>query len=55
VVALTARTLEPDPNYVGSLRETCDGIVAAGGQAVAVQADLSKSEDRERMWVEVTK
>jgi NAD(P)-dependent dehydrogenase (short-subunit alcohol dehydrogenase family) len=52
-VALTARTLEPDEKYVGSLRETLDGIEAAGGQAVAVQADASKSEDRERLMAEV--
>ena len=55
VVAITARTLDPDPKYVGSLRETCDGIIAAGGEAIAVQADLSNAEDRERMWAEVTK
>jgi NAD(P)-dependent dehydrogenase (short-subunit alcohol dehydrogenase family) len=53
-VALTARTLEPDPKYVGSLRETRDGIEAAGGKAIAVQADLSQSEDRERLMAEVT-
>jgi citronellol/citronellal dehydrogenase len=52
-VALTARTLEPDPKYVGSLRETVEGIVAAGGAAVAVQADLSLVEDRERLFAEV--
>lgn len=48
-VALAARTMEPDPKYVGSLRETCEGIIAAGGRAVAVQADLSAAEDRERL------
>jgi NAD(P)-dependent dehydrogenase (short-subunit alcohol dehydrogenase family) len=53
-VALTARTLEPDPKYVGSLRETRDGIEAAGGKAIAIQADLSQSEDRERLMTEVT-
>jgi citronellol/citronellal dehydrogenase len=53
-VALTARTLEPDPKYTGSLRETRDGIEAAGGKAVAIQADLSSSEDRERLMTEVT-
>jgi NAD(P)-dependent dehydrogenase (short-subunit alcohol dehydrogenase family) len=52
-VAITARTLEPDPKYVGSLRETCEEIAASGGRAIAVQADLSKSEDRERMIAEV--
>lgn len=53
-VAMTARTLDPDPKYVGSLRETCEGILAAGGKAVAIQADLSKAEDRERLMAEVT-
>src|SRR5206468_10824319 len=52
-VALTARTVEPDPKYVGSLRETCADIEAAGGRAVAVQADLSQAEERDRMFAEV--
>jgi citronellol/citronellal dehydrogenase len=52
-VALTARTMEPDPKYVGSLQETLDGILAAGGKAIAVQADVSQSEERERMMTEV--
>jgi NAD(P)-dependent dehydrogenase (short-subunit alcohol dehydrogenase family) len=53
-VALTARTLDPDPKYAGSLRETNEGIAAAGGKAIAVQADLSKPEDRERLMAEVS-
>lgn len=52
-VAIIARTMEPDPKYVGSLRETCEEISAAGGKAIAVQADLSISEDRERLFGEV--
>jgi citronellol/citronellal dehydrogenase len=52
-VAITARTLEPDDKYVGSLRETCDEITTAGGRAVAVQADLSQSDERERLVGEV--
>ena len=52
-VAVTARTLEPDPKYTGSLQETCEAITAAGGRAVAVQADLSQTEERERMFAEV--
>ena len=52
-VAITARTMDPDPKYQGSLRETCAEIVAAGGNAIAVQADLSSSEDRERLFAEV--
>ena len=52
-VAITARTMDPDDKYVGSLRETCDEIMAAGGQAFAVQADLAQSEERERLVAEV--
>lgn len=52
-VALTARTLEPDPKYQGSLRETRDEIRSGGGSAIAIQADLSKTEDRERLFAEV--
>lgn len=52
-VALTARTLEPDPKYQGSLQETLAEITAAGGSAVAVPADLSKTEERERLFAEV--
>ena len=33
-VALTARTMDPDPKYQGSLSQTLDEIVAAGGKAV---------------------
>jgi citronellol/citronellal dehydrogenase len=54
MVAITARTLDPDPKYDGSLRETCEEIRAAGGNAAAIQADLSSAEDRERLWAEVT-
>jgi NAD(P)-dependent dehydrogenase (short-subunit alcohol dehydrogenase family) len=53
-VALTARTLDPDPKYAGSLSETLAGITAGGGKAVAVQADLSRPDDRERLMAEVT-
>jgi NAD(P)-dependent dehydrogenase (short-subunit alcohol dehydrogenase family) len=52
-VALTARTLEPDPKYQGSLRETVQQIIDDGGAAVAVQADLSKADDRDRLFAEV--
>jgi citronellol/citronellal dehydrogenase len=52
-VALTARTLEPDDKYSGSLAETLQEIRASGGSAVAVQADLSSHDDRERMFAEV--
>ncbi|OBK78976.1 SDR family NAD(P)-dependent oxidoreductase [Mycobacterium sp. 1164985.4] len=52
-VALTARTLEPDPKYQGSLRQTLEEIETAGGSAIAVAADLSDSEQRARMFGEV--
>lgn len=52
-VALTARTLDPDPKYQGSLRETLEEIESAGGTAIAVAADLSQSDDRERLFAEV--
>ncbi|OBI80140.1 SDR family NAD(P)-dependent oxidoreductase [Mycobacterium asiaticum] len=52
-VALTARTLAPDPKYQGSLQETLDEIRGGGGSAIAVQADLSKTEDRERLFAAV--
>jgi len=53
MVALTARTKAPDPKYQGSLDETLTEITQAGGAAVAVQADLSKVEERERLFAEV--
>ena len=52
-VALTARTMEPDSKYQGSLRETLQQITDAGGSAIAVAADLTSSEDRERLFAEV--
>lgn len=52
-VALTARTLEPDPKYQGSLRQTLEEIEAVGGSAIAVAADLSDSEQRGRLFAEV--
>src|ERR1700743_2027648 len=52
-VALTARTMDPDPKYQGSLNQTRDDIVAARGKAVAIQADLSEAEERERLFAEI--
>jgi NAD(P)-dependent dehydrogenase (short-subunit alcohol dehydrogenase family) len=52
-VAITARTLDPDPKYQGSLHETHAEITEAGGTAEAIQADLSQLDDRERMMGEV--
>jgi citronellol/citronellal dehydrogenase len=52
-VALTARTMEPDPKYQGSLRQTLEEIEGADGKAIAVAADLSKAAERERLFAEV--
>jgi NAD(P)-dependent dehydrogenase (short-subunit alcohol dehydrogenase family) len=52
-VALTARTMNPDPKYQGSLSETAAEIEAAGGRAIAAAADLSNADDRERLFGEV--
>jgi NAD(P)-dependent dehydrogenase (short-subunit alcohol dehydrogenase family) len=51
-VVLTARTMDPDPRYRGSLRETRDRIVAAGGRAIAVPADLSQPDEREQLFAD---
>jgi NAD(P)-dependent dehydrogenase (short-subunit alcohol dehydrogenase family) len=49
-VAISARTVEPGTNrFAGTLPETIDQITAIGGEAVAIQADLSVPEDRERL------
>jgi NAD(P)-dependent dehydrogenase (short-subunit alcohol dehydrogenase family) len=45
-VACSARTIDPTDKYEGSLRETVDRIVDAGGQALAVRADLNVPADR---------
>jgi citronellol/citronellal dehydrogenase len=51
-VAVSARTLEPDPRYEGSLAETAEAIASAGGEAIAVRCDLSKGEDRRHLIAE---
>lgn len=51
-VALSARTLEPVERMAGSLRETAAEISAQGGEAIAVQCDLSNQDDRHRMVTE---
>jgi NAD(P)-dependent dehydrogenase (short-subunit alcohol dehydrogenase family) len=48
-VAVTARTLRPGSGaYAGSLEETVDAIVAEGGEAVPVVADLAEVEGDRR-------
>ncbi len=52
-VAVTARTVEPGSNPMeGSLTETVAKIADAGGQVVAIAADLSRPEERERLVLE---
>ena len=53
-VAISARTVEPDPRYAGSLQETAERIRGAGGEALPVRADLSQPEDRAGLVAEVT-
>jgi citronellol/citronellal dehydrogenase len=49
LVAVSARTLVEDPKQPGWLADTVRTIEETGGRAVAVQADLSKPEDRARL------
>ena len=52
-VAVTARTVEPGDNPMeGSLTETVAKIADAGGQVVAIAADLSRPEERARLVLE---
>src|SRR5579859_3539606 len=53
MVGITARTMDPDPKYQGSLSQTRDEIAAAGGSVIAIQADLSQSGERERLFAEL--
>ena len=48
-VATVARTLEPDATAVGSLTETVAQIVAAGGLATPFTANLSETEQCDRL------
>lgn len=48
-VAVTARTLEPHPKTPGTLRDTVAAIEGAGGEAVAIVADVNTPADRARM------
>ena len=52
-MACTARTLDPDPKYQGTLRDTVDMIRVSGGRAEAFRADLSVADDRARLVDEV--
>ena len=54
-VAVAARTTEPGTSPLpGTIGETVEQVRAAGGTAVAIRADLSKPQDRERLVEEAT-
>jgi citronellol/citronellal dehydrogenase len=48
-LAVSARTLDEDPKQPGSLADTVRSVEEAGGQAIAIRADLSRPEDRARL------
>ena len=48
-VACMARTLDPDPRYEGTLRDTVEMITSNGGQAAPFKADLSSADDRKKL------
>ncbi len=55
-VAVAARTAEPGVSpFPGTIGETAEQIRAAGGTAVAIPADLSRPEDRERLVSEASR
>jgi NAD(P)-dependent dehydrogenase (short-subunit alcohol dehydrogenase family) len=55
-VVASARTADRgESNLPGTLHETVDRIVKAGGEATAIKADLSQAEDRERLIDEAVK
>jgi NAD(P)-dependent dehydrogenase (short-subunit alcohol dehydrogenase family) len=53
-VAVSARTLDPDPRYDGTLQQTVEAVERAGGTARAFQSDLSRSEQRQALVERVT-
>jgi len=54
-VAVTARTTESGMSpFAGTIGETARQIRDAGGTAVAIAADLSRPQDRERLVTEAT-
>ena len=49
-VAVSARTVNPgESKFEGTITETVEQIVAAGGKAIAVAGDLGKPADRARL------
>lgn len=55
-VVVAARTTRAgESRFAGTIEETAEQIRAAGGTAVAVAADLSKPQDRERLVAQATR
>lgn len=54
-VAVSARTLDPDPRYTGTLQDTVGAIEGIGGTAKAFQSDLSRSDQRQALVADVTR
>src|SRR5258708_17365876 len=55
-VAVAARTTDAGQSpFDGTIGETAAAIGAAGGTAVAIPADLSKPEGRQRLVAEATR
>ena len=49
-VVVSARTVEASEHYLpGTITETVEHIKAAGGEALAVRADLAQAEDRHNL------
>ncbi len=49
-VVVSARSVDPEDHYLpGSINETVAAIKDAGGEAIAVKADLSTAEDRHNL------
>ena len=49
-VVVSARTVEAEEHYLpGTIKETVAHINKAGGEAIAVRADLAKAEDRRHL------
>ncbi len=52
-IAVAAKTDSPHPKLEGTIYTAAAEIEAAGGKAIAIQADLSQGEERERLVAEV--
>jgi len=48
-VVISARTVDDNPNVIGSLSATAKAVEEAGGEALMVQADVTKRDDLKRL------